>query len=300
MNWIIFIAIVALLPKNEGFITRRPHLCQNVQCRPGRECGVINGEPSCVCRESCPDHWKPVCGTDGVFYDNHCLLHKAACDSNIHISPTHRRFCRRDRDALIAREEFITQLALLNDPSANRFALPSACFENDRNRLREFLASWLLLSSKKQTWYIPGMSRGEELRGHFYSADTNNDQVLDDVELLDYINKNKTDNAKRIERALCVKALTEEGDANGSGSLDFTEFQKLLSDSFSPSSKLCSLPGRSQKLHDGAETVKGCNACVCACGQWVCTQNLCDDKDYELDEEDSPEDDPDVQDLRWF
>merc|ERR1711915_147130 len=124
MNWIILIAIVAFFQKSEGFITQRPHLCQDVQCRPGRECAVINGEPSCVCRESCPDHWKPVCGTDGVSYDNHCLLHKAACDSNIHISPTHRRFCRRDRDALIAREEFITQLALLNDPSANRFALP--------------------------------------------------------------------------------------------------------------------------------------------------------------------------------
>jgi len=82
---------------------------------------------------------------------------------------------------------------------------------------------------------------------------------------------------------------------------------------------VCSLPGRSQKLQDGAETVKGCNAwypfekeqvnilkslkyfSVCACGQWVCTQNVCDDdNDYELDEEDSPEDDPDVQDLRWF
>jgi len=154
MNWIILIAIVAFLPKNEGFITQRHHLCQDVQCRPGRECGVINGEPSCVCREGCPDHWKPVCGTDGVSYDNHCLLHKAACDSNTHISPTHRRFCRHDRDALIAREEFITQLALLNDPSANGYALPSACFENDRNRLREFLASWLLLSSKKQSWYM--------------------------------------------------------------------------------------------------------------------------------------------------
>ena len=42
-------------------------------------------------------------------------------------------------------------------------------------------------------------------------------------------------------RALCVKALTEEGDANGSGSLDFTEFRKLLSDSYSPSSK-CKFP----------------------------------------------------------
>ena len=47
------------------------------------------------------------------------------------------------------------------------------------------------------------------------------------------------------------------------------------------------------------KSLKYCS--VCACGQWVCTQNACeDDTDYELDEEDSPEDDPDVQDLRWF
>jgi hypothetical protein len=33
---------------------------------------------------------------------------------------------------------------------------------------------------------------------------------------------------------------------------------------------------------------------VCACGKWVCNEDTCDE-----DEED-PEDDPDVQDVRWF
>ena len=31
--------------------------------------------------------------------------------------------------------------------------LTAACFENDRNRLREFIISWFLLNSKKQSWY---------------------------------------------------------------------------------------------------------------------------------------------------
>jgi len=128
--------------------------CGDTVCRPGRECVPVSGVPTCVCRSTCPDHWSPVCGSDGVSYDNHCALHKAACDSSTHITPTHRRFCRGDSEALIARQEFITQLALLNEPSSLRVPLPDACFENDRNRLREFLLSWLLLSAKKESWYI--------------------------------------------------------------------------------------------------------------------------------------------------
>ena len=35
-----------------------------------------------------------VCGSDGVSYDNHCLLHRAACLAGDHISPLHSGFCR--------------------------------------------------------------------------------------------------------------------------------------------------------------------------------------------------------------
>merc|ERR1712106_1152802 len=100
-------------------------------------------------------------------------------------------FCSEDRESMMARQEFITQHSLLDEPSGQKIPLPDACFENDRNRLREFLMSWFLLSAKKQSWYIPGMSRGEELWGHFYSADVNRDQGLDSDELQTYLNRNK-------------------------------------------------------------------------------------------------------------
>ena len=41
------------------------------------------------------------------------------------------------------------------------------------------------------------MSYAEELWGHFYSMDTNEDKFLDSTEMLEYLNKNKTDGKHR-------------------------------------------------------------------------------------------------------
>ena len=38
---------------------------------------------------------------------------------------------------------------------------------------------------------------------------------------------------------------------------------------------------------------------VCACGEWVCTKNHCEEEEEDTEESD-PEDDPDIQDIRWF
>lgn len=281
MSWkhIKLLIFVCLYQVSQGYVAHHPLPCENIECRPGRECVASEeGKPTCICVQECPDHWKPVCGSDGVSYDNHCLLHKAACESRSHISPTRRRFCKGDREALIARQEFITQLALLNEPSANKIALPDACFENDRNRLREFLMSWFLLSAKKQPWYISGMSRGEELWGHFYTADENKNQKLSPKEWLDYLNRNKTDTGRHREekdkmRFLCLNALVEEGDSDKDENLDFSEFRKIMAESYSPSRKVCTMEDGSNKYADGAERVSECSACVCACGKWVCSED---------------------------
>ena len=45
------------------------------------------------------------------------------------------------------------------------------------------------------------MSRGEELWGHFYSADLDRDQSMDNKELLDYLNRNKTNTDKHQEKS---------------------------------------------------------------------------------------------------
>ena len=40
------------------------------------------------------------------------------------------------------------------------------------------------------------MSRGEELWGHFYSADKDRDQGINSTELQDYLNRNKPNTEK--------------------------------------------------------------------------------------------------------
>eukprot|EP00092_Neocalanus_flemingeri_P006533 GFUD01007043.1.p1 GENE.GFUD01007043.1~~GFUD01007043.1.p1 ORF type:complete len:334 (+),score=100.34 GFUD01007043.1:204-1205(+) len=332
MVGILLAVLFSSISINVGYLTHNPSLCRDVECRPGRECITSRGRPLCVCTEHCPDHWKPVCGSDGVSYDNHCSLHKAACDSNIHITPTNQEVCSGDQEALIARQEFITQLSLWDEPSGKKIPLPDACYENDRNRLREFLMSWFLLSAKKQSWYSPGMSRGEELWGHFYSADLDRDLGMNTKEWLEYMDRNKTNTGKHhqknnIMRQLCLAALMEEGDVDGDGKMDFAEFRRIMGDRFTPSRKVCLVSDSKHKYADGAERAVECNGCVCACGKWVCTADMCvegyrdvetgvddfgEDNNLDVDEsedtsdedtgdsEENPEDDPDVQGIRWF
>lgn len=37
------------------------------------------GLPECVCQRYCAHRRKPICGTDGMIYESHCELHRAAC-----------------------------------------------------------------------------------------------------------------------------------------------------------------------------------------------------------------------------
>jgi len=234
--------------------------CSPVTCRAGREC--VLGQ--CVCVASCAQHWKPVCGSDRKSYESHCHLHKAACQSGQHISPTHSGFCSGDREELMARQEFIQQLSLWGEEEERKetVPIPDACFENDRNRLREFLISWASLSAKKQNWYTPGMTLGEELWGHFYTADLDRDLNVDTGELMEYLKRNKTEKGTHEEknnkmRQLCLAELVQEGDNDGDDKLDFEEFRVILQDDYQPSSQVCDFNGI--KFADGAERAVECN-----------------------------------------
>ena len=39
----------------------------------------FSGVAVCICQRKCPERNHPVCGSDGVAYENHCELHREAC-----------------------------------------------------------------------------------------------------------------------------------------------------------------------------------------------------------------------------
>nr|6JZA_A Chain A, Follistatin-related protein 1 [Mus musculus] len=70
-------------------------ICANVFCGAGRECAVTEkGEPTCLCIEQCKPHKRPVCGSNGKTYLNHCELHRDACLTGSKIQVDYDGHCK--------------------------------------------------------------------------------------------------------------------------------------------------------------------------------------------------------------
>ncbi|XP_035282386.1 follistatin-related protein 5 isoform X3 [Anguilla anguilla] len=69
--------------------------CENKYCGLGRHCAINweTGQGDCVCLDGCKPHYKPVCGSDGELYANHCELHRAACLRGRKITTVHSEDC---------------------------------------------------------------------------------------------------------------------------------------------------------------------------------------------------------------
>ncbi|XP_070804649.1 follistatin-related protein 5 isoform X1 [Pituophis catenifer annectens] len=83
--------------RNKGSVNHGvlPGSCENKYCGLGRHC-VVNretGQGECACMEYCKSHYKPVCGSDGEFYENHCEVHRAACLKKQKITIVHNEDC---------------------------------------------------------------------------------------------------------------------------------------------------------------------------------------------------------------
>lgn len=69
--------------------------CEHKYCGLGRHCVVspATGLGECTCLDQCKPHYKPVCGSDGKLYQNHCELHRASCLRAHKITIRHNEEC---------------------------------------------------------------------------------------------------------------------------------------------------------------------------------------------------------------
>ncbi|KAG8522033.1 Follistatin-related protein 1 [Galemys pyrenaicus] len=241
-------------------------ICANVFCGAGRECAVTEkGEPTCLCIEQCKPHKRPVCGSNGKTYLNHCELHRDACLTGSKIQVDYDGHCKEKKSV---------------SPSAS----PVVCYQSNRDELRRRIIQWLEAEIIPDGWFSKGSNYSEILDKYFKNFD-DGDSRLDSREFLKFVEQNETainittyadQENNKLLRGLCVNALIELSDENADWRLSFQEFLKCLNPSFNPPEKKCAL--EDETYADGAETEVDCNRCVCACGNWVCTAMTCDGK----------------------
>lgn len=243
-------------------------LCMNVLCHAGEECLVIDNNAVCVCKKSCPNHDKPVCGSNGMTYPNHCELHRTACLEEKKISIKYVGACREQP---------------IQPPSAVKVnhSKPVVCYENDRNDVRSRLIGWL----RNQEKLSEGLDGYRNLlQSYFDKVDENKDGKLDAAEFRDFVLANQSQAemtgsdqyVNPVLQSLCADALISISDEDFDWELNITEFMRCLDPEFKPPKKDCELD--SEVYNDGTEIPTDCNSCVCACGSWVCTALKCDDK----------------------
>lgn len=86
--------------RKQFYFSEKPNPCVNLQCGYGFTCLVTSDglSASCHCPERCSnfgDHEtsRPLCGSDGLTYDNHCEMLRKSCSTGTLITGKHDGRC---------------------------------------------------------------------------------------------------------------------------------------------------------------------------------------------------------------
>ncbi|XP_063314278.1 follistatin-related protein 5 isoform X1 [Pelobates fuscus] len=130
--------------RNKGFFgleDRHFGSCENKFCGLGRQCVISQGtgQAECICMEHCKPHYKPVCGSDGELYENHCEVHRAACLKKQKIIMVHNEDCFFKGDKCKSTEYSKMKETLLDTENKRKERKENQQENTDKKTFRKFL-----------------------------------------------------------------------------------------------------------------------------------------------------------------
>ncbi|OXU31852.1 hypothetical protein TSAR_002403 [Trichomalopsis sarcophagae] len=76
----------------------RAEPCEITFCGWGMSCVISeSGKAMCQCPSGCPESYSPVCGDDGITYDNDCQLRRASCQKRKDTRVKHQGACGKSQ-----------------------------------------------------------------------------------------------------------------------------------------------------------------------------------------------------------
>lgn len=178
--------------------------CENKYCGLGRHC-VINQETrqaECACMEHCKPHYKPVCGSDGEFYENHCEVHRAACHKKQKIFMVHNEDCFLKGDKCKSTEYIKMKNALLDSQNQKRARKESEKENTDKFGLKKILVDQMF---------------------KYFDSDSNG--LVDTNEITQII---KQEGFGKMLRECSLYDLMKYDDSNGDKHLSLDEFYRAF------------------------------------------------------------------------
>ncbi|XP_023245992.1 follistatin-related protein 5-like isoform X2 [Copidosoma floridanum] len=219
--------------------------CEGKYCGAGRECQASeDGSVGiCVCATRCTRRHRPVCGSDGKVYANHCELHRAACNLDRPLTASRLMRClhRDDQNhetpkvlplgnATPATPKQVNRQSSQDDSKENSVDDGSYGANKCTPQEYEIMKDNLLLYNHERLMAKDNHSKEYLVSIMFSHYDENNDGNLEGEELEQVAER---EDLRRLSKKCSLRHMIAYDDADRDGRLNVNEFYMAFSKLYS-------------------------------------------------------------------